>query len=275
VRKTRGDTIVDLELRYPLMGGWKVDFNLGYSLPLQVRSRPLLGQLPGAAAAVCTNSAQPRRPTFPALAHVSAQPPSRPRPPPPHPSCRASCTSCPAGGATWRSPSPRPWTTCTSTSWRCAWCCRRAHRASCPCCPSTRTRRPTPSTPTWTPPGARWSCSASPTWCPSTTSTWWWTTGGGAPPLWCQARCLDPAGRGGLLLGAVQAAATQVVFQGCLSQPGARRRQSSRVASAAAHASPPNSHTAQLLGAGRVARARHAGGCLRGLLHVHHRVQPH
>ncbi|KAG2439265.1 hypothetical protein HXX76_004626 [Chlamydomonas incerta] len=33
-RKTVQSTIVDIDLRYPLMGGWKVDFMLGYSVPL-------------------------------------------------------------------------------------------------------------------------------------------------------------------------------------------------------------------------------------------------
>ncbi len=36
MRKTTRETVVDLETRYPLLGGWKVDFNLGYSLPLKV-----------------------------------------------------------------------------------------------------------------------------------------------------------------------------------------------------------------------------------------------
>jgi oligosaccharyltransferase complex subunit alpha (ribophorin I) len=29
------ETIVDISLRYPLVGGWKTDFVLGYSLPLE------------------------------------------------------------------------------------------------------------------------------------------------------------------------------------------------------------------------------------------------
>ncbi|PNW75344.1 hypothetical protein CHLRE_12g523300v5 [Chlamydomonas reinhardtii] len=33
-RKTVQATVVDIDLRYPLMGGWKVDFTLGYSVPL-------------------------------------------------------------------------------------------------------------------------------------------------------------------------------------------------------------------------------------------------
>lgn len=34
-RRTSSETILDLELRYPLMGGWKEDFTIGYSLPLK------------------------------------------------------------------------------------------------------------------------------------------------------------------------------------------------------------------------------------------------
>ncbi|KXZ52725.1 hypothetical protein GPECTOR_8g119 [Gonium pectorale] len=34
VRKTLSSTVLELELRYPLMGGWKVDFTIGYSVPL-------------------------------------------------------------------------------------------------------------------------------------------------------------------------------------------------------------------------------------------------
>ncbi|KAG2498961.1 hypothetical protein HYH03_003150 [Edaphochlamys debaryana] len=33
-RKTLSNTVLDFDLRYPLMGGWKVDFTLGYSVPL-------------------------------------------------------------------------------------------------------------------------------------------------------------------------------------------------------------------------------------------------
>ena len=33
-RRSAKETAVDLQLRYPLMGGWKADFVLGYSLPL-------------------------------------------------------------------------------------------------------------------------------------------------------------------------------------------------------------------------------------------------
>ncbi|PNH06279.1 hypothetical protein TSOC_007366 [Tetrabaena socialis] len=33
-RKTLQSTVLDFELRFPLMGGWKVDFTLGYSVPL-------------------------------------------------------------------------------------------------------------------------------------------------------------------------------------------------------------------------------------------------
>lgn len=35
VRSTMTETILEFETRYPLQGGWKVDFTLGYSLPLQ------------------------------------------------------------------------------------------------------------------------------------------------------------------------------------------------------------------------------------------------
>ncbi|GIL70757.1 hypothetical protein Vretimale_3842 [Volvox reticuliferus] len=35
VRKASASTIMDLELRYPLLGGWKVDFTIGYSVPLK------------------------------------------------------------------------------------------------------------------------------------------------------------------------------------------------------------------------------------------------
>ncbi|GBF90218.1 hypothetical protein Rsub_03351 [Raphidocelis subcapitata] len=34
-RRSAKETVVDLSLRYPLMGGWKTDFVLGYSLPLE------------------------------------------------------------------------------------------------------------------------------------------------------------------------------------------------------------------------------------------------
>lgn len=34
-RKSMKETLVDINLRYPLMGGWKTDFTLGYSLPLE------------------------------------------------------------------------------------------------------------------------------------------------------------------------------------------------------------------------------------------------
>ncbi|KAG2453544.1 hypothetical protein HYH02_001763 [Chlamydomonas schloesseri] len=34
-RKSLQSTVVDIDLRYPLMGGWKVDFTLGYSVPLK------------------------------------------------------------------------------------------------------------------------------------------------------------------------------------------------------------------------------------------------
>lgn len=34
VRRGLSQTTIDFELRYPLMGGWKVDFTLGYSVPL-------------------------------------------------------------------------------------------------------------------------------------------------------------------------------------------------------------------------------------------------
>mmetsp|Transcript_5675 Transcript_5675/g.12553 ORF Transcript_5675/g.12553 Transcript_5675/m.12553 type:complete len:602 (+) Transcript_5675:38-1843(+) len=33
-RKSLQETVLDFELRYPLLGGWKVDFKLGYSVPL-------------------------------------------------------------------------------------------------------------------------------------------------------------------------------------------------------------------------------------------------
>lgn len=34
-RKTTAATVLDFNLRYPLMGGWKADFTLGYSVPLK------------------------------------------------------------------------------------------------------------------------------------------------------------------------------------------------------------------------------------------------
>lgn len=34
-QQSRTQTTVDLEMRYPLMGGWKTDFTFGYSLPLE------------------------------------------------------------------------------------------------------------------------------------------------------------------------------------------------------------------------------------------------
>ncbi|EFJ50952.1 hypothetical protein VOLCADRAFT_103748 [Volvox carteri f. nagariensis] len=34
VRKSLASTVLDFDLRYPLMGGWKVDFTIGYSVPL-------------------------------------------------------------------------------------------------------------------------------------------------------------------------------------------------------------------------------------------------